>query len=378
MSRRPWALYQALLATQGDGSEASRVRTLRNVLRGERERWPPAVRAVVDAAGVSEGYLQRGLLSIASFAPEARDALRRGLPFTVARRVNRIHDAERRAAVLAPLLALGGDHASVLLPRGLARRIEADALEALGEQRGERAAVGVEASDDGWLEPSVPTGTPRRLPGQVWTFAPRRGAVVGAEPLAARVVEALLARLLPRGGALVDVTAGAGTIAAVAHRFGVRAWSGDIAPAAPFVQRADARLLMQRPPPGIRAGCADLLVVHPPTYPVWRRGRALALEDQLDHYRDDVAAMISGSLEVVRPGRHVVVVSRPVRSTGAVWLSTSHLAEALVDAAVRVVGYVVAVARDGSEDWHLLIGQAPRIERGGGDGGGTSRPTRSR
>jgi hypothetical protein len=362
VSRRPWALYQSLLATQGDGSEAERVRALRRALRSRREAWPPEVRAIVDEAGVGEGYLQRGLLSIASFAPEVRDALRRGLPFAVARRVNRIDDAERRSAVLAPLLALGGDPEARLLPRGLARRIEADALGVLAAQRAGTTTTGCGASEDGWLEPIEPAGTPRRLPGQVWTFELTRGAAAGAEPLAARVVEALLARLLPRGGALVDVTAGAGTIAAVAHRFGVRTWSGDIAPAGPFVQRADARVLMRRAPVGLRAACADLLVVHPPTYPVWRRGRAAAHEDQLDHYRDDVASMIAGSLQVVRPGRHVVVVSRPVRSTGAVWLSTSHLAEALDDVGVRVVGYVVAVARGGSEDWHLLIGQAPGAE----------------
>ena len=365
MSRRPWDLYQALLATRSEAGEAQRVRALRRALRGERERWPASVRAIVEAAGVSEGYLQRGLLSIASFSPEARDALRRGLPFTVARRVNRIEDAQRRAAVLAPLSALGGNREAPLLPRGLARRIESDALSALAEQRSARARGDVAAAVDGWLEPNEPAGTPRRLPGQAWTFEPTRGSVAGAEPLSARVVEALLARLLPHGGALVDVTAGAGTIAVEALRFGVRAWSGDIAPAAPFVQRADARTLMHRPPPGLQPRCADLLVVHPPTYPVWRRGRAGALDDQLDGYRDDVAAMITGSLAVVRPGRHVVVVSRPVRAAGAVWLSTSHLAEALDDAGVRVVGYVVAVARGGREDWHLLIGQAPGAAAGG-------------
>lgn len=365
MSRRPWDLYQALLATRSEAGEAQRVRALRRALRGERERWPASVRAIVEAAGVSEGYLQRGLLSIASFSPEARDALRRGLPFTVARRVNRIEDAQRRAAVLAPLSVLGGNREAPLLPRGLARRIESDALSALTEQRAARARGVVAAAVDGWLEPDEPAGAPRRLPGQAWTFEPTRGSVAGAEPLSARVVEALLARLLPHGGALVDVTAGAGTIAVEALRFGVRAWSGDIAPAAPFVQRADARTLMHRPPPGLQPRCADLLVVHPPTYPVWRRGRAGALDDQLDGYRDDVAAMITGSLAVVRPGRHVVVVSRPVRAAGAVWLSTSHLAEALDDAGVRVVGYVVAVARGGREDWHLLIGQAPGAVAGG-------------
>jgi hypothetical protein len=360
LSRKPLALYQALLATQPGHDEAARVRDLRRILNGERGAWPDAVRTVLDGAGVGDGYLLRGLLSIATFAPDVRDALARGLPFTVARRVNRVGDPAVRAAVLAPLVALPDRPDAALLPRGLSRRIEADALAAIDAERWAGASAGVAAGADGWLTADEPAGSPRRLPGHVWVFAPNRGAPRGDEPLAPRVVEALLARLLPRGGALVDVTAGAGTIGAVARRFGVRSWSGDIAPAAPYVRRADARTLMASPPHGVSRGCADLLVVHPPTYPVWRRTRAAGRDDQLDLYRDDVGAMIAGSLGVVRPGRHVVVISRPVRRTGEVWLATSHLAEGLQEAGVRVVGYVVAVAAGGAEDWHLLIGQAPR------------------
>ena len=360
MSRKPLALYQALLATQPGDDEALRVRALRRILSAGRGAWPDPVRAVLDGAGVGDGYLLRGLLSIATFAPDVRTALARGLPFAVARRVNRVRDPAVRAAVLAPLDALPERPGAALLPRGLSRRIEADALAALAAERSAGASIGVAAGADGWLAGDDPASAPRRLPGHVWVFAPNRGAPRGAEPLAPRVVEALVARLLPHGGALVDVTAGAGTIGAVARRFGVRSWSGDIAPLAPFVDRADARTLMASPPRGLQTGCADLLVVHPPTYPVWRRTCGAGRDDQLDLYRDDVGSMIAGSLGVVRPGRHVVVISRPVRRAGEVWLATSHLAEGLDDVGVRVVGYVVAVASSGSEDWHLLIGQVPR------------------
>ena len=360
MSRKPLDLYQALLATQPGPDEATRVRALRRILRRDRGAWPDAVRAVLDGAAVGDGYLLRGLLSIAIFAPDVRDALSRGLPFAVARRVNRIDDPTVRATVLAPLVALPERPGAALLPRGVSRRIEADALAAITAERSAGASAHIAAGAEGWLAADDPAASPRRLPGQVWVFPPNRGAPRGAEPLAPRVVEALLARLLPRGGALVDVTAGAGTIGSVARRFGVRSWSGDIAPAATFVHRADARTLMAAPPRGVAAGCADLLVVHPPTYAVWRRTRSSGHDDQLDLYRDDVGAMIAGSLAVVRRGRHVVVISRPVRSAGEVWLATSHLAEGLAEAGVRVVGYVVAVATGGAEDWHLLIGQAAR------------------
>jgi hypothetical protein len=199
---------------------------------------------------------------------------------------------------------------------------------------------------------------PRRARGDVWLFEPVAGASPSEEPLAERVVEALLARTLPRGGDLVDATAGRGTIATVARRHGVRCWSGDVAPGAPFVVEADARELLTGPIRGIARGCADLLVVHPPTFPAWSRSSPLA-DGGLDAYRDDVAAMLAGSLGVVRPGGFVAVIARPVRERGGVWLATSHLAESLSDAGVRLEAYVVAVDAAASEDWHLLLARVP-------------------
>ena len=354
MPRRPLDLYDSLIAlVDGDG-ERARVRALRALLRRPRAQWPQPLADTLDAAGVGLGYLQRGLLSIHTFAPDVREALGRGLPLALARLVNGIDDEAARAEVLAPLAALPEGDGQVLLPRGVAKRIERDAR-ALRQRHGARPGGEVAPVDArGWLRATVPAATPRPLPGSVWVF-PRAD---GLEPelLSPRVVEVMLARLLPHGGALVDVTAGGGTIAAAAQRFGVRSWSGDLVPGAPFVHRADARTLLRATTVGIERGCADVLVVHPSTYPVWRHGAAARADGGLDAYRDDVEAMVTGSLGVVKPGGHVVVVSRPVRRPGAVWLSTSHLAQGLQDAGLRLVAYVVAVAEGGGEDWHLLVG----------------------
>jgi hypothetical protein len=169
-------------------------------------------------------------------------------------------------------------------------------------------------------------------------------------------VEALLARTIPSGGDLVDVTAGRGTIARVARRHGVRSWSGDLDPGAPFVQRADARTLLVDRPPGIAPGCADLLVVHPPTFPTWAR-EAPDADGGVEAYQDALAAMLAGSLGVVRPGGFAVMVTRPVRERGAVSVAVSYLADAIALSGVTVAAYVLAVSVRTGEDWHLVIGR---------------------
>ena len=348
-------LYESLLAAVEGGDERDRVRTLRRLLRQPESAWPPALREVVAGSGVGVGYLMRGLLSIHRFAPEVRRALAAGLPFAVARLVNGLPTREARGRALAPLAAVD-ERDGALLPRGLAARVERLA-------RAERRSLGEggpvpapRLGAGGWVLPDDAVRVPRGAAGDVWLFEPVPGASPREEPLAERVVEALLARTLPRGGDLVDVTAGRGTIASVARRHGVRCWSGDVAPGAAFVVEADARRLLTRAVPGIARHCADLLVVHPPTYPVWASSSALA-GGGLDAYRDDVAAMLAGSLGVVRPGGFVAVIARPVRERGVVWLATSHLAESLADAGVGLEAYVVAVDAAASEDWHLLLGR---------------------
>jgi hypothetical protein len=354
--RTPLALYESLLAIVEDGDEGERVRVLRRWLREPATSWPPALRETVEGAGVGLGYLTRGLLSIHRFAPDVRRALDAGLPFAVARLVNRLPTAEARGRALAPLDG-AARRSGPLLPRGVAAQVERLARsEARSLDEGRPAPD--PTMDGNWVLPDDAGRPPRRARGDVWLFEPVAGASPSEEPLAERVVEALLARTLPRGGDLVDPTAGRGTIATVARRHGVRCWSGDVAPGAPFVVAADARELLTGRVPGISRGCADLLVVHPPTFPAWSRSSPLA-DGGLDAYRDDVAAMLAGSLGVVRPGGFVAVIARPVREPGGVWLATSHLAEILSDAGVRLEAYVVAVDAAASEDWHLLLARVP-------------------
>ena len=229
-------------------------------------------------------------------------------------------------------------------------RAEATAAQEVGR------ALEAPADEGGWLAPATPSAPPRGMRGDVWSFEPIEGLRAQEEPLAERVVEALLARTIPSGGDLVDVTAGRGTIALVARRHGVRSWSGDLAPKAPFVQRADARTLLLDRAPGIAPACADVLVVHPPTYQTWAR-KAPDADGGVDAYQDALAEMLAGSLGVVRPGGLVALVTRPVRERGAVSVATSYLADALTLSGVKLEAYLLAVAVATSEDWHLLVGR---------------------
>jgi hypothetical protein len=329
---------------------------LRRALAGPRSAWPAALRARVDAAGVGTGYLTRGLLSIHRFAPEVRAALEAGLPFVVARRVSGLSTAAARRRALAPLDALAGRPGGRLLPRGVAARVERRARAEAAAAHAVGGAVEAPVDDGGWLGAATPSAAPRGMRGDVWSFEPTEGPRAKEEPLAERVVEALLARTLPSGGDLVDVTAGRGTIALVARRHGVRSWSGDLEPRAPFVHPADARTLLLEQPAGIAPACADVLVVHPPTYPTWAR-TAPDADGGVDAYQDALGAMLAGSLGVVRPGGLVVLVTRPVRERGAVSVATSYLADALALSGVRLEAYLLAVAVATSEDWHLLLGR---------------------
>ncbi|CAN5833105.1 DNA methyltransferase [soil metagenome] len=359
MPRSPLRLYESLLACVDGASERERVAAVRRALR--QQRLPDRLGGVLERAGVGTGYVLRHVLSIQRFAPDVRDALEAGLPLAVARLVNGLTDAATRARVLEPLTTTGDASRRALLPANLARDIELAARAAISSEP--LRLTGAGATGAGWMLADADRAPKRALRGNAWTFPAPTVRRRVAEPLHPIVIEGLLERILRRGGRLVDVTAGSGSFALVGRRHAVETWSGDLHPGAPFVRRADARTLLADAHPGLARGAADALVVHPPTYPTWAKQVDAREPSDLEAYADAVGEMVAGSLAVVRPGGSVVLVTRPVRSKEGVWLTTSHLAQLLQDQELPLRGYVVAVADDGSEDWHVLIAGVPIVER---------------
>lgn len=365
MAGSPLDLYRALLAAASGMDvvslpvefERSAAAVLRRYLRGARDAWPAELERVLAEAGVSTGYVTRHLLSIGRFAPDVRAALDAGLPLSVARLVNGVDDLEARAVVLAPLAEAGwkSEGGGALLPRGLSRQIERAARRAsVRTQRlGEATSGSVHA---GWLSAVHTPATPRRPRGNVWLYPNLSRAARRSESLPEMAVEALVASYLPNGGRLVDVTAGNGAIASTARRFGIESWSGDVEPGADFVHRVDARRLLASGWESL-VGCADMLVVHPPTYPAWlesQHGDSLAT---VDGYTDELADMLGGSLGALAIGGVAVMITRPVRSSGRVWLVTSHVSLVMEEFGLTLVGYHLAVSQDGRDEWQVLVGR---------------------
>lgn len=319
----------------------------------------------MESSLITPDYVTRHLLSIGGFAPEVLAALASGLPLAVCRLVNGLQNAADRLAALEPLHAAGvGVQArtSPLLPRGVSKRVERAARRLRSQQGATRtpSQVATGPLSDGWLEPDELPERAIAIGGVTWIYPVQSSAAKLAESLPHAVVEALLARYLHPGDQLVDVTAGTGTIGTIAKRLGIASWSCDLLPGADFVHEVDARELatfLGAP----RPSSSDGLVVHPPTYAAWldsldREAKRLAT---IDEYSEEVAAMLAGSIGVLVPGGVAIVITRPVRAEGQAWLATSHLSQVIVEFGMRLIGYHVAVAEDGSEDWHVLVGEVP-------------------
>lgn len=365
MATRPLELYRTLLAAATGvgvaslpvGAERGAATVLRRVLRSPPDTWPPELARVLEASGVSTGYVTRHLLSIGRFTPEVRAALEAGLPLSVSRLVNAVADPESRAAVLAPLVEFGraSGGGGVLLPRGLSQQIERAARRAAA--RAPRpVAVASGSVHAGWLSGAEAPATPRRPRGNVWLYSNPTRAARRSESLPELAVEALVASYLPNGGRLVDVTAGNGAIASTARQYGVESWSGDVEPGADFVHRVDARRLLESGWDSL-GGCADMLVVHPPTYPAWFESQHADSLATVDGYTDELADMLGGSLGALAPGGVAVMITRPVRSGGRVWLVTSHVSQVMEESGLTLVGYHLAVSQDGRDEWQVLVGK---------------------
>jgi len=112
-----------------------------------------------------------------------------------------------------------------------------------------------------------------------------------------------------------------------------------------------------------------MLVVHPPTYPAWLDSLHMAAGDRessiatVDGYTDELADMLGGSLGALAPRGVAVMITRPVRSGGRVWLVASHVSQVMEESGLALVGYHLAVSQDGRDEWQLLVGRLGSARR---------------
>ena len=350
MPRNPADLYDELLARAGAALGTTSPRETRTrlytLLRPQRLADAPELRAVLDALAIGPSYARNHLLSLGGWPDDVVAHVRSGLPLTVARRLAHEPPATREAA-LARADADRAAGASGTWGQRVARALDRVRLEA------EAPDV---APEDGWLPAAPdPAGGPGPS-GDVWRFPSPAAEGFGAEVLHPDVVDAILARYAVPGERLVDLTAGPGTVARVAQRRGLPSWSADVDPGAPFVHRMDATA--PRWEDGLRPGCADLVVLHPPTYGPATDERGDVEVEGVEGYAALLAEMILTAREVAAPGGRLILIARPARAGGAVHTTVGPLERELEDVDATLIGYHLAVGSRG-EDWHVLVGRVP-------------------
>ena len=348
MARNPAVLYDRLirdarqaLGTPNDASTRTRLWTL---LKPERLAEIPELEEVLDDLAIGASYARNHLLSLGAWPDEVVDEVRdSGLALTVARRLAGV-EAEVRAAALREAATMRKDEGT--WSQRVARALD----RALRDAAAPRAQA-----VDGWLPP---TGAPDRSPGpdgDVWRFPALSPAGREAEELHPALARAILARYAAPGDRIVDLTAGSGTIARVARERGCPSWSGDIAPRAPFVHRADATSL--RLQNGLSEHVADLVLLHPPTYFAWSQDSPAGAVAGRAGYAAMIADMTHSAARVLRPGGTLVLIGRPVRRGSEVHTAIGDLQNELEEVGCTLIGYHLGVDEAGREDWHVLVGR---------------------
>lgn len=338
-----WKSYTKLLETLAEQagqslqitpeSDQAIEQSLLNEFSGRLRRDEPQAHELLNRLNLSLSHYRQHLRYLGFWDVNRRRLLAHGASL----RLLEDHATEAQAGHLAEL-QLSGDVAEQR--RQLSRHLVQRRGPPLGAQ-----------SAPGWLDPSAdlpvkPTSDPK----SIWVFP--SSELAEPDMLHPMVARSLVARYLPRrGGVLVDPMAGTGTIAREASRLGHRAWASDLHPGAEFVARYD--LAERGLSTHIGEGVADLLVLHPPI-----RHQTNA---DLEEFDAQVGQFIDNSILCVKEGGLVALVVSSEDAAGALQSVTSLLVDATnyqrlgrVDK-YGLTAHHLAVARNGSQAWHILI-----------------------
>jgi len=367
-------------------------RRIRTLLYRELLKPPfrPEVEALLSDIQLSAGWVRNHLLTIGTWSPRVREAVRQGLP---------LKDGAAVARIRRKILKDPGSFVALQPPELIERysRSEGDRLSILDEviDHYERAVlkpfddaqqlpihlrpresevtanIGYEVNSivkglkvngaeqhSQWITPQqtvLLTGG-RRLPltsrarpvsRPLWLYdalPPEQVANESLHPVVARAIVATYGPTSP--GYVLDPMAGSGAVAQAALNFGHQVWAGDLSPSNDMINIHDVLS-----PERLVHGQADLLVLHPPTFETWQSGwnEVRTPAEYLAFVRSvlDTHSVLVGS-----HGRVVLIVqpftdgTNDVRDVLTIAAPTSH---------PRAVALHQAVARDGEQSWHVLV-----------------------
>ena len=329
---------QVLNVTPG-GDQAAEEALLQSFSEQLRKNDPDAL-AILGRLNVSLTYYRQHLRYFGTWDVDRRRLLAGG----AALRLLEDHAAEGKAGKLQGLLLSGdGTHQRQQLGQHLLRHHEPA-----------RPA----SSAPGWLEPALNAPVkPISAPRSIWVFP--SGELAEPDMLHPMVVRSLIARYLPKaGGVVVDPMAGTGMVAREASRLGHRAWASDLVPGSPFVAKHD--LARQDLSETLKDGAADLLVLHPPL--------KRQVDVKLDSFEAQIGTFIDNSSLCVKSDGIVALVVSSEDAAGSLQSVTTLLVASVNrERQGRVnqhglTAHHLAVARNGSQAWHILIARFSEVE----------------
>lgn len=318
-----------------------------------KRRDRPEAKAVLKQLNLSRSYVLQHLRYVARWTPDFRVALAKGVALGALEPLST--RGQQLPAHLQGALQ-GADTAELRQVRQQGRFSRQQTIQ-------EAYARHHRGPHLGWIEPGSRVTAQRPLP-RIWTFSTR--GVTSTDQLHPRVAEALIRACVTRPGSLVvDPMAGSGVVGIEASKLGHRAWVSDVDPRSTFVAqfeipmrddqgKQDADELNEALRAKLGGVQADLLVLHPPL--------RSDLDDELEVFTEK---LLERTIRVLKPGGKVALIVPVLEAPRALHELTQALCATLPAqrAKTRAVqtlplsGHHVAVSVEGTEGWHLLIGQ---------------------
>lgn len=378
--------YEALIRAAQDILGEKDIQKVRSLLYRHLTRRPPdtQIQAILDRVQLSAGWVRNHLLSIGSWNEIVRQAVQDGLSLrdgAVVAQIQRqfkarhLRDQRRRTSdnaflsnetateweqyALEPFYALKRDTPKT-------KKSEGEISAAIRQRTSDILAVlkddTINQTVDGWWIPNQRARSFAIPENDVWLYDALPKQEARKEKLHPMIARAIVEKYSPPEGHIIDPLAGDGAIARIAVELARWVWPSDLYPQHPLIHHRDAMNLHKQEKPG--KDSADLVIVHPPSFYVWGHeqiGHSSDLDNSVvqllqDNYFSFLTSLFEATRLLARAGGNVAAVLRPARIPPyEVESLLPFLAAAKTFSSDVTLAYHIAAARDGSEDWHILV-----------------------